>query len=206
MLRIFRLFSTIFYPKFILVSVLNYGYNDQMQLNQKLEAVLFYKASPLKKTALAKLFAVEETELENAIKTLQERLKNGGTALFLTETEVELATNPELDEMIEGLRKDELKRDIGKAGAETLAIVLYKGPITRAEIDRIRGVNSGYILRNLEVRGLVEKTQSGRQNEFRITTELLRHLGITDKSELKDFTTVMNTLENYEKQSEEENQ
>lgn len=174
-----------------------------MSLDKKLEAVLFYKAAPMKKQALAKLFSVEEESLEQALKILRARLQEGATSLVVSDDTVELAVSGEFDELIEGLRKDELKRDIGKAGVETLAVVLYRSPITRAEIDRIRGVNSSYILRNLEVRGLVERTQSGRQNEFRPTTELLRHLGIGEKTELPDYANVMDALQNYEKQQEE---
>ena len=97
-----------------------------------------------------------------------------------------------------------MRRDIGKAGAETLAIVMYRAPISRVEVDRIRGVNSSYILRNLETRGLIERRSGARQTEFSPTTELLRHLGIEEKTALPDYATVMDALENYEKQQENE--
>jgi segregation and condensation protein B len=113
---------------------------------------------------------------------------------------VELVTAPELDALIESLRRDEMKRDIGKAGAETLAIILYKGPITRAEIDRIRGVNSAFIVRNLLVRGLIAREQAGKGNVFSVTPTLLAHLGITSKAELPEYAKILDTLENFEKQ------
>lgn len=169
-----------------------------MTLEQKLEGVLFYKATPMKKNALLKLFACSAEELAVATENLSERLKSGATRLLVTETEVELVTAPELDELIESIRKDEMKRDIGKAGAETLAIILYRGPLTRVEIDRIRGVNSSFILRNLLVRGLIEKDTAGKHIQYRGTTELLAHLGITQKTELPEFTTIMNTLDAFE--------
>jgi segregation and condensation protein B len=174
-----------------------------MTLDQQIEGVLFYKAVAMKKQALSKLFSVSPEDLDVALKVLEMRLATGAITLITTESEVSLATRPELDEMIEQIRKDEMKRDIGKAGAETLAIILYRGPITRAEIDRIRGVNSSYIVRNLEIRGLVERNNESKQVQFAITTELLRHLGISNKTELKDYAPVMDALEKYESQQTE---
>ncbi|MEX0913286.1 MAG: SMC-Scp complex subunit ScpB [Candidatus Paceibacterota bacterium] len=177
-----------------------------MQLDRAIEAILFYKAAPMKKSALAKILEVGEGEVSAALKALEERLKSGATALVMTDEEVELAVAPQFDSLIENLRKDELKRDIGKAGAETLAIVLYRSPVSRGEIDRIRGVNSSYILRALETRGLIERSLRGQRSEFVPTTMLMRHLGISEKTGLSDYVNVMNALENFEKQQELEDE
>jgi segregation and condensation protein B len=176
-----------------------------MELSVKIEGVLFYKAAPMKKSALCKLFEVEDTELSTALQELAQRLQNHGICLAQTDSEVELVTAPELDTLIESVRKDEMKRDIGKAGAETLAIILYKGPISRAEIDRIRGVNSSFILRNLLVRGLVEREMEKNSSLFSITPALLSHMGLTDKTQLPNYATVLDQLEKFEaEQSEQE--
>jgi segregation and condensation protein B len=97
------------------------------------------------------------------------------------------------------MRKNELKQDIGKAGAETLAIILYQEPITRSAIDRIRGVNSSFILRNLQIRGLIERVPNpaGNGNAFACTPSLLAHLGLTSKSQLPDFARVADSLETF---------
>lgn len=171
-----------------------------VSLELKIEGVLFYKATPIKKSVLVKLFQCSEEELEVAVLSLQERLKNGATRLLSINDEIELVTMPELDSFIEALRKDEMKRDIGKAGAETLAIILYRGPLTRAEIDRIRGVNSSFILRNLMVRGLVEKDASSKHVLYKPTPSLLTHLGVTQKTDLTGFDEIMNALDTYEKE------
>ncbi len=176
-----------------------------MELDVELEAVLFYKAAPMEKRALCTLFEVSEESLEGAVAKLRNRLEAGATRLIDTGAEIELVTAPELDALIESIRKDELKRDIGKAGAETLAIVLYRGPLTRAEIDRIRGVNSSFILRNLMTRGLVERTAAGKQsNQYAVTPDLLAHLGITKREELPGFAETMNALDAYERAQEEQ--
>lgn len=175
-----------------------------MELPQKIEGVLFYKAVPMKKTSLCKLFDVEMEVLLPALQTLKENLASRAIKLTESDSEVQLVTAPELDELIESIRKDEMKRDIGKAGAETLAIVLYKGPISRAEIDRIRGVNSSFILRNLLVRGLVEREAEKNSSVFRATTLLLSHLGITHKMELPNYAQALDQLEQFEKQQQEQ--
>lgn len=168
------------------------------KLDVQLEGILFYKAAPQKRTALLKLLDCTDVELKAAVETLKDRLGGGATRLLETEKELQLVTAPELDQMIEEMRKDDLKRDIGKAGAETLAIILYKGPITRVEIDRIRGVNSAFILRNLMMRGLVERTSSGRTHSFDCTPALLAHLGVTERSALPDHAHVLDQIEAFE--------
>lgn len=169
-----------------------------MKLSAQIEGVLFFKATPIKYQQLAELFATSEEEVRTAVGELATDLTNRGLAVLRTDTEVQLATAPALDEMIEQMRKDELKRDIGKAGAETLAIVLYRGPVSRAEIDRIRGVNSGFILRNLMTRGLVERNTEGRGHSFSITPALLAHLGIAHKTELPDYGAILDKIEQFE--------
>jgi len=175
-----------------------------MELSQNIEGLLFYKASPLRKTALCKQFEVDEPTLKIALEALKTRLEGSALMLVETESEVQLMTVPELDPLIESVRKDEMKRDIGKAGAETLAIVLYKGPVSRAEIDRIRGVNSSFILRNLLVRGLVERETEKNSSLFSITPALLSHLGVSNKTELRDYAKVLDQLEKFEEQQKEQ--
>ena len=175
-----------------------------MELSQQIEGLLFYKAAPMKFIALTKIFDVSKEEIATALEALNERLQEGAVRLSLTDSEAQLVTASELDELIDTVRRDELKRDIGKAGAETLAIVLYKGPISRVEIDRIRGVNSAFILRNLMVRGLVEKGTEGKSHTFGVTPTLLAHLGITHKTELSNYATVLDQLEKFEQEQEGE--
>jgi segregation and condensation protein B len=179
-----------------------------MPLDILIEAMLFYKAAPQKKTLLLKIFAVSETDFVTAVQLVRSRLEAGATRLVVTDTDITLTSSPEVASLIEQLRKDEQKRDIGKAGAETLAIILYRGPIARGEIDRIRGVNSGYILRNLAVRGLIERSTNQKRVEYQITPQLLQHLGITHKQALPGFDDIMNQLEAYQRAkdvSEQEN-
>lgn len=170
-----------------------------MPIDVLIEGLLFYKSAPQKKATVLRLFDISHEELAAAIAVLRDRLKQGATRLIETDTEIHLVTAPELAPVIEALRKNELKADIGKAGAETLAIILYQEPVSRADIDRIRGVNSSFILRNLQIRGLIERTsaEAGSGYRYRISPALLAHLGVTHKHELPDFARVADQLEKF---------
>lgn len=170
-----------------------------MTLDVKIEGLLFYKAAPQSKAKLLKLFDVTADEFETALQQLRIRLESGAVRVSETDTDIQLVTAPELSDFIESQRKSDLTGDIGKAGAETLAIVLYKEPISRVEIDRIRGVNSAFILRNLMTRGLViRESITGHGYQFRISPALLQHLGVTHKHELPRFGDFMTAIEAFD--------
>ncbi len=161
-----------------------------MNLEQKIEAVLFYKNEPLEIKELSKLLEKGNNEIKEALQNLAKSLENRGVCLVMTDSEVSLATAPETKDLIEQIAKDEMSREIGKAGLETVAIILYNGPISRREIDYIRGVNSSYILRNLCIRGLIEKKQNAKDQrifQYRSSLNLLTHLGIKTIEELPEF-------------------
>lgn len=169
-----------------------------MELEANIEALLFYKGEPERIDALARFFEVSEDDVRTALEALENRLAHTGLALIQHNDAVTLTTSVGAASTIEKIRKEELSKDIGKAGVETLAIVMYKGPVTRADIDYIRGVNSSYILRNLLVRGLIErKKEEGRERapEYIASTELLAHLGITSLDSMPEYAHVRSELD-----------
>lgn len=177
-------------------------------LSQQLEAFLFWKGEPVTKKELAKVLNVGTDAVESALTELREVLHNRGLALILKDEAVLLTTAPALSPLIEGLIKENLERDLGKAGLETLTLVLYYGPLTRSRIDYIRGVNSTFILRQLMIRGLVERIDNpndARGFLYKPTFELLSFLGITEISELPNYTEVRTELEQFEKEQEHTN-
>lgn len=170
-----------------------------MSLDILIEGLLFFRAAPQNKEKLIKLFAVPEAEFAEALTVLKNRLETSAIRLIETSNTIQLATAPELSEFVETLRKQDLTGDIGKAGAETLAIILYREPISRSEIDRIRGVNSSFILRNLLTRGLITRESiTGNGYQFRISTSLLQHLGLTSKQQLPKFSEFMSALDAFD--------
>ena len=171
-----------------------------MSTDVLLEAVLFYKSTPLRKSEAAAALGITAEELTTALSVLQKRLQTTALTVIETENEIQLVTAPHVSQFVAALRRDELRTEIGKAGAETLAIILYKEPISRADIDRIRGVNSSMTIRNLLTRGLIAK-QKDRKNgatTFTITPELLLYLGIEKKQDLPEYGAILDRIEAFE--------
>lgn len=176
-------------------------------LSNLIESILFYQAEPLSVKRLSDLLKRGEEEIGSALNQLEERLHTTGIRLLRNGNEVTLGTSPESGALIEAMTKEELSRDLSKASLETLAIVLYKGPITRAEIDYIRGVNSTFILRNLLIRGLVEKVDNPNDQRsflYKPTFTLLEHMGITKTEDLPEYKETMQALLQFVEQKEEE--
>jgi segregation and condensation protein B len=181
-------------------------YTTEMSLETEIEGVLFYTTEPVTKHELASFFSVETDAIEHALIVLRERLSQGATRLVMTDTTVQLVIASELSSTIDRLKRDKLSNSIGRAGAETLAIILYRGPITRVEIDRIRGVNSTFIIRNLLIRGLVERRENphdARSYAYAATVDLYNHLGISQREQLPDFEHIMNALDTFNTEVDE---
>jgi segregation and condensation protein B len=180
-----------------------------MTLDQKIEAILFFKAESVSVGKLAQMLEVSEDEIKQGLAVLEEKLSDRGIKILYKEDKVMLGTAPEMGELIESLIKEELSKDLGKAGLETLSIVLYRGPISRSKIDYIRGVSSTFILRNLLVRGLVERVPNPddqRSFLYKPTFELLSYLGITKVDELPEYGAMKAEIESFEKVREAEAQ
>ena len=173
-----------------------------LPLHSQIEALLFWKAESISIKKISTILNKEVDEIKSAIKTLSESLKGRGITLIELEDEITLGTSKDASELIESLNKEELSKDLGKSGLETLSIILYQSPISRADIDYIRGVNSQFIIRNLLIRGLIEKVdnpQDQRSYLYRPTVELLSYLGISKISDIPEFESVKNDIENFKK-------
>lgn len=180
-------------------------YTSGMDLTRKIEAVLFWKAEPVSLKKLAALLNTDVKSIRTSLVELENSLKGRGVTLVQTDDEVMLGTAKELSPLIEQLTKDELTRDLGKAGLETLSIVLYQGPISRANIDYIRGVNSQFILRSLLIRGLVERVDNphdARSFLYKPTLALLSHMGVSKITELPEYDQVRKDIESFKQSTE----
>ncbi|MCX6820244.1 MAG: SMC-Scp complex subunit ScpB [Candidatus Adlerbacteria bacterium] len=166
----------------------------------QIEGLLFSLGRPLTRAELCKATGAELDMVEVALATLRART-GGGIVLVDDGKVVELRTAPAAAELVEKIRKEEYSRDIGKAGLEALAAVIYRGPLSRSEIDFIRGVNSSQTLRTLLMRGLVRKISNPKDERsflYEPTTELLAELGVTHKDELPDYVGVQEKLRTLE--------
>ncbi len=174
-----------------------------MELEAKIEAILFFRGEPTSVNRLAKICDTKENDVREVLKTLEKSLGGRGVNLIWKDDEVMLGTAPEASEIIARITKEELTRDIGRAGLETLSIVIYRGPISRRDIDYIRGVNSNFIVRNLLIRGLVERLPNPKDERvflYRPTFDLLSFLGIMKIEDLPEYETVRKEIEEGEKE------
>jgi len=178
-----------------------------MTLDQKIEAVLFLKGEPVSVKKLAELLEVTGEEIEASLEILTDRIKEGGLNLVIKGNEIMLGTRPELGPLLEKIHKEEIAKDLSKASLETLSIILYKAGTTRSEIDWIRGVNSSFILRNLLIRGLIERTthpSDSRKYLYQPTFELISFLGLSRIEDLPEFTETKAVLEKRETELKED--
>ncbi|MBI4993677.1 SMC-Scp complex subunit ScpB [Candidatus Wolfebacteria bacterium] len=161
--------------------------NQKQNLIAAIEAILFAYGEPMEIKKIAKILSASEEEVELSLKEFEEKLKdeNRGLMLILSENSAQLATKPEFSEFLESFIREEFKENLTPASLETLALIAYLGPISRAKIDYLRGVNSSFILRNLMMRGLIERISGSY--EYQASFDLLKNLGISKISELPDF-------------------
>lgn len=156
------------------------------------EAVLFYYGAPLAVPKLAKLLHVTPKECRATLAALSTTLSADparGLTLLMNGDEVTLATKPELKDLVASLMKEEFQESLTPAALETLSLVTYLGPVVRSSVDYIRGVNSSFILRNLLLRGLVERAPAAKGGgyEYHASMEFLKHMGLTRVENLPDY-------------------
>lgn len=157
-----------------------------------LEALLFIHGEPLTYKKIQSVLGIEKEELESLIAELKTDLETDtrGLQLVSDREKIQLATKPEFNGILESFMKEEISEDLSPASLEALSIIAYLGPISRARLEYLRGVNSIVILRSLMIRGLVERFPDPEHPAsflYRGTFDLMKHLGIKEGSELPDF-------------------
>lgn len=169
-------------------------------LEIQIESVLFLKGEPMSVKWLAKIFEKKEEEIKVALSSLSKNLENRGIRIIQNGDDVVLATAPESAEIVKKIVETEINSDLSKASLETLSVIVYKGTASRAEIDYIRGVNSSFILRNLLIRGLIEKQSERDENRnyvYKPSLGLLESIGIKSLEDLPDFVSVSSKLKEF---------
>ena len=165
-----------------------------ISLEQKIEAVLFATPEPVAVSSLVKMLGVSVEEIEAGIAGLETQLVGRGITLVRNDEHISLGTIPEMSEILDALKKEELNRELSRAALETLSIVMYRPDgASRSEIDYIRGVNSSFILRNLLMRGLIERTGGGRPT-YKPTMDMLAFMGVPQVAQLPNYEEISNKL------------
>lgn len=161
------------------------------ELKNKIEALLFISHKPLSVAELAKLISVERVTVEEILGGLMAEYneRNGGIEILKLEDKYQMAARSDSSEIIAKFLNTEITGELTRPSLETLTIIAYRGPISKVELELIRGVNCSLILRNLLMRGLIEAQEDKDKGVtvYRITFEFMKHLGMNEISELPDF-------------------
>ncbi len=163
-----------------------------------LEALLFVSSKPFTTKGLSKMLNVGEDQIDAWLDELTEMYNDEarGMRVVRNGAEVQMFSAPNCRELVEEFLKEEITGELTRPQLETLTIVAYRGPISKPDIEQIRGINCTLILRNLEWRGLVEETDMSTPEipAYRVTLDFVRYLGLTSVEELPQYE-AMNVCE-----------
>ncbi|EKD46705.1 MAG: segregation and condensation protein B [uncultured bacterium] len=165
---------------------------EKNKLVSVLESILFVSGEPIKKIKLANVTDERLEDVDIALSVLLEKYSDpsSGLALIIKGEEVQLVSNPENASIVENLVKNELQDSLSNAAMEVVSIIAYRGPISKVEIEAIRGVNCSYTLRNLLLRGLIERNDNpkdSRGHVYAISFDFLKKLGIDGVKKLPEY-------------------
>jgi len=165
---------------------------DSKDLAAQIEAILFVHGEPVTFKRLASLTKRSEKQIQESLEVIKEGLRgqSRGLDLVVGKDEIQLVTAPELSDVVEKLVKEELDTRLTPAALETLTIIAYLGPCTRALIEYIRGVNCAFMLRTLMVRGLIERKSDSQKTGgyvYQVTFDFLKHMGVASVEDLPEY-------------------
>ncbi len=159
-------------------------------IKSKIESILFVSNKPVDIKTLVKITESTVEEVIRSAEELKNDRKESGIVILENAGTYQLATNSENTQTVTNFLNTDLREKLTDATVEVLAIIAYRQPISRAEIEAIRGVNSQYSIRHLLMRGMIEKAPNpgdARGSLYQVTTEFLQHMGITSLADLPSF-------------------
>ncbi len=172
-----------------------------------IESILLAIGKPISLRELSSFFKTKEENIYNIIKELKEKYnkKESGIHIVVNNKKVQLVTNPDNSKVLMDYLQEEINSELTKPSLETLTIIAYRQPISKEELEQIRGVNCSLILRNLLIKGLIDskEEQGGLITKYSITIDFLRHLGINSVEELPDYDK-LNSNKNLQRILEDE--
>jgi len=160
------------------------------KLAMEIESILFTANKPVKVKQLAEALDATAEQIATAIQELVTARKDSGVLVLQKDDQIQMATNPVTSPVVKQFLEAELRSRLTDSSLETLAIIAYKQPISKAAIEAIRGVNCQYAIRHLQMRGLIERVGSDDDKRlilYRTTLEFMKHMGLKDMKELPDF-------------------
>lgn len=154
----------------------------------QLESLLFVASGPVAVSRLGKVLELTPSKTDKLLQKLEASYANRGLRLQWNNNQVQLTTAPEASKVVEAFLELDLTTKLSPAALEVLAIIAYMQPMTRPQVDNIRGVNSDGALRSLLSKGLIEEVgrleTPGRPILYGSTPEFLQHFGLSILEEL----------------------
>jgi len=168
-------------------------------LESVIESVLFVSGEAVELSLLSEKFEVTNKELEKALTNLNKKYnENSGIQIVKFKNKIQFATNPNNANVIESVLNPIKEKVLSRATLETLAIIAYKQPITRLEIEEIRGVNSDYAIDLLAKNSLIEvvgrKDAIGKPLLFGTTDDFLKRFELMDLESLPKYEEILSSL------------
>jgi len=174
----------------------------ELPLSMKLEALLFVAGEPVATAQLATALDVSASVVERGLNELGASLLSRGLRLQRHAGRVQLTTAPQLAELIEHFLGLEATSHLSRAALETLAIIAYQQPVTRPQIDSIRGVNSDSMMKSLLHKGLILESGRadgpGRPILYSTTPEFLQHFGLNSILEMPSLAKAEENGDNHD--------
>lgn len=158
-----------------------------MNLKSKIEAVLFLSGKTLSFKKLAEILGEDKEKIKTAVQELQNDYQERGITIIEKGEKIQLTTSPQIAEVVRKFLKDERSGELTRPSLETLAIIAYRGPISKSDIELIRGINCSLILRNLMIRGLIEEKIERGISHYSLSFAMMKFLGIRKLEELPDY-------------------
>ncbi|MBN2884393.1 SMC-Scp complex subunit ScpB [Patescibacteria group bacterium] len=171
------------------------------KLSSQLEAILLVANKPVSLKDLSRAVDAKTAETESALNELSAEYEHAerGWRLIKAASNYQLVSSGEHADLIKNFLKTEVSGELSQPSLEALTIIAYRGPVSKLELERVRGVNCSLIIRNLLLRGLIEESFDKHKNEnyYQVTLDFVRFLGLNSIDELPDYNRLHNpeTLE-----------
>lgn len=169
------------------------------RLSNVIQSILFLSGKPVEESFIREKLAVSAKEMKSAVSELSEKFGGeSGIHLLHFNGKLQFATNPDYVHEVEAVLNPIKEKELTNAMLETLAIIAYKQPVTRLDVEEIRAVDCTYAVQNLTRLGLIEtvgrKDTIGKPLLFATTDEFLKRFSIDNVTELPDYESLLEKL------------
>lgn len=172
---------------------------DELELKAAVEAMIFASGEPVPAARISLVLGVPEQEVFDCAERLAEEYESGGRGIWLVRLDksLQMCSAPQYAKLIARVIEHRAPPKLSPPALETLAVVAYFQPVTRAYVDEVRGVDSSYTVSSLVEKGLIEPTgrleAPGRPTLYKTTEAFLRVMGVSELSELPKLPDMAST-------------